>query len=829
MQSDLEALVTEIRTAGDHVRHLKATQPSDTEAIAAALTTLLEAKAAYSAAAGQPYDLPKSKSKKKQVTAALHSHDGKGQQVEGGTTRQTRVSGDAPAWSLVNNTALDALAAKASAAQMGYYGEARQQNVHCWDRAMLHALRNPTTGDSGSENKLGKVRPQTPLVHHSYFVRTTAVEAIVRRWAAATEPVDKTGSVIGQMRRRPRRRIIIVGAGLDTMPLRLLQAWQQQGPSTAKSAEACSSSNKEAANTASAEADSLANARHDDIDFIEVELKIFHLPMNVFCHSLLKQIKSTQAFSFVQVDAEAVLRAKQSVFESNPCASATLLGASPRVGFGANGSSMNSSTSSGNNNNRENYTESHWHWRSSNGRLTLVAADLASVGSLERSLAHADNAATEAAAAAPTATAASVATSGKQPVEDNTLTEASNASSVTHTLVVIECVLSYLPAPAADALLNWAASLADSPPPCATTTATTTTTNTTTSNGEPSLMSSLVLFEPAPGHGAVGRALHNHFHAREVPLLAHNAKPPAQELPSTSSLPAAVETSEHTNSARTVSVPPESAARGSAHWPAVGAAGLAAAVAASGWDSNLPYSSIVDDGEEASKSMDSKHYEPSGSSSSSKSSANRSDNSSKHRSAGFVTGVDLNVAAERWLPPFMRRRAFVCEPFDEMAALHALQSQYAMVVATRASAAVTEEYEGRAVEEAVSAIRAAKTLMAAMTALSSEKEQEELRQEQEALQQQQQQQQSKQVELPKIEPIEIGLLEARDATAAAALAVDVHASLAQSLPAVRRFWKHVRAARSHPYEFVLLWPLVLNSLCTCTHNLFHQMLLECTI
>jgi hypothetical protein len=44
------------------------------------------------------------------------------------------------------------------------------------------------------------------------------------------------------------------------------------------------------------------------------------------------------------------------------------------------------------------------------------------------------------------------------------------------------------------------------------------------------------------------------------------------------------------------------------------------------------------------------------------------------------------------------------------------------------------------------------------------------------------------------ETVEIGLLQAGDALAAAALAVGAHAALAQSSPAVRRFWKHVRAA-----------------------------------
>jgi len=263
--SDVEALTIEIRTAGDYVRHLKAAQPGDSEAIAAAVAALLEAKAAYTAATGQPYDLPKGKSKKKSVAAAVSSHGSERQDVD--ITRQTAtVSVNDPAWSLVNNTALDALAAKASAAQLGYYGEARQHSNCCWDRVMLKALRNPAS--SSSSDKPGKVRPQTPLVHHSYFVRTTAVEVIVRRWAAATEPEERAGTMIGP-KKRPRRRVVVVGAGLDTLPLRLMEAWQQQRQ-PASSTNACSSSNEEAADGASIEADPLAKARHDDIVFIEV-------------------------------------------------------------------------------------------------------------------------------------------------------------------------------------------------------------------------------------------------------------------------------------------------------------------------------------------------------------------------------------------------------------------------------------------------------------------------------------------------------------------------------------------------------------------------------
>lgn len=263
--SDIEALTIEIRTAGDYVRHLKATQPGDSEAIAAAVAALLEAKAAYTAATGQPYDLPKGKSKKKSVAAAVSSHGSESQEVD--ITRQTATASiKAPAWSLVNNTALDALAAKASAAQLGYYGEARQHSNHCWDRVMLNALRNPASSSSG--DKPEKVRPQTPLVHHSYFVRTAAVEVIARRWAAATEPAELPGCVIGP-KKRLRRRVIIVGAGLDTLPLRLMEAWQQQRR-PASSTNACYSSNEEAANGASIEADPLVKARHDDIVFIEV-------------------------------------------------------------------------------------------------------------------------------------------------------------------------------------------------------------------------------------------------------------------------------------------------------------------------------------------------------------------------------------------------------------------------------------------------------------------------------------------------------------------------------------------------------------------------------
>ena len=454
-----------------------------------------------------------------------------------------------------------------------------------------------------------------------------------------------------------------------------------------------------------------------------------------------------------------MLRAKQSVFESNPQFSSALLGDGPHVGCNTNGSSADSSSSSSHGNKCEFEVENHWHWRSSNGRLSLVAADLASVGSLERSLSRAD-------ATAKPATKYFAATPGEQPVVVDNDAE-TNEASVTHTLIMIECVLSYLPAPAADALLNWAASLADSPRTCATQT----TTTAAKSGKEPSSTSSLVLFEPVPGYGAVGRCLHSHFHARAVPLLAHNEGPHAPEVLSTSSLPpaAAEDTSEHPNTvtaSRSVLLQP--AARGRpAHWPAVGAAGLAAAVAASGWESSLLDNDS--DSEEASISK-----------------------TRAIHCAGFVEGVDLNVAAGRWVPPFMRRRAFACEPFDEMAALHALQSQYAMVVATRASAAVVDDGD-RADEKPDVATRAAKALMAAMAAPTSHSEEEVLQQEQEAQQQQQQQLEQEEVDGRTKESVEIGLLEACDATAAAALAVEVHASLAQSLPAVRRFWKHVRA------------------------------------
>jgi hypothetical protein len=212
-------------------------------------------------------------------------------------------------------------------------------------------------------------------------------------------------------------------------------------------------------------------------------------------------------------------------------------------------------------------------------------------------------------------------------------------------------------------------------------------------------------------------------------------------------------------------------------WPAAGAAALAAAVAAAGWGS----------------ASDRGNNGGGGSSSS----------SGGPTSVGFVNGVDLNDAAVRWVPPWMRRRAFGCEPFDEAAALHSLQAQYAVVVATKATASAGRGRETTA---------AAGALYLALTAPSSnddkdcddgghsgrgnevhleDQEQEEYEEEEEEYEKEEEEEEE---HVDENETVEIGLLQAGDALAAAALAVDAHAALAQSLPAVRRFWKHVRAA-----------------------------------
>jgi hypothetical protein len=87
-------------------------------------------------------------------------------------------------------------------------------------------------------------------VHHSYFVRATAVEAVVRRWAAATAPpVARPGSPTGPRPPQPRRRVVVLGAGLDTLPLRLLRAWRPRP---------------------SGDGVEQGSGQHSDVDFIEV-------------------------------------------------------------------------------------------------------------------------------------------------------------------------------------------------------------------------------------------------------------------------------------------------------------------------------------------------------------------------------------------------------------------------------------------------------------------------------------------------------------------------------------------------------------------------------
>lgn len=181
---DKRADASVIAEAGSDVRELKA-RKADALDIKASVSKLLALKASYAAKYGESVDPPMvpkapktSKIVKVEKTAAPNSY----QQPP-------------PSFSPVNNTAVDALAAKASCSSKGYF---RDPAVHLWHGIILKGLGAP-------------LRPQAPLVHHAAFYRSYAVELAVRRWIK-----DVADAGVSAW------NVVIVGSGLDPLAPRLI-------------------------------------------------------------------------------------------------------------------------------------------------------------------------------------------------------------------------------------------------------------------------------------------------------------------------------------------------------------------------------------------------------------------------------------------------------------------------------------------------------------------------------------------------------------------------------------------------------------------------------
>jgi len=173
-------LASQIEHVASLVRALKEKASVDKAEVSQAVKNLLRLKTEFEKTTGKPWPEPYKKS------AAV-------------PRKSPRATQEPPPWNFaaeltaVNRTAIEALAAKvAVASALSGGGE--------WEHLFM-----------GSFGLTSGARTCTPLVQRASFSRTSVVEAATRRWLA-TDAGAGTGA----------RQVVVVGAGLDTLPLRLL-------------------------------------------------------------------------------------------------------------------------------------------------------------------------------------------------------------------------------------------------------------------------------------------------------------------------------------------------------------------------------------------------------------------------------------------------------------------------------------------------------------------------------------------------------------------------------------------------------------------------------